>query len=127
MILAFVLVKLDQPSELSWTVVLKGPSGRQVAAEVKWRRGKVTDVDGTTYVDLHNGFGAMLVGHAHPAVVEAALLDVRRTFGIEDVLPHSVLAHIDRMTTGSSCPWNLSTVPTRTPGRRRSRRRTCRL
>ncbi len=30
---ATVLVKLDQPSELSWTVVLKGPSGRQVAAE----------------------------------------------------------------------------------------------
>ena len=32
---------------------------------------KITDVDGTTYVDLHNGFGAMLVGHAHPAVVKA--------------------------------------------------------
>jgi glutamate-1-semialdehyde 2,1-aminomutase len=32
---------------------------------------KIVDVDGTTYVDLHNGFGAMLVGHAHPAVVKA--------------------------------------------------------
>ncbi|NUQ65659.1 MAG: ethanolamine ammonia-lyase subunit EutB [Pirellulales bacterium] len=29
------------------------------------------------------------------AAVEAALLDLRRTFGIEDVLPHSVLAHVD--------------------------------
>ena len=27
--------------------------------------------------------------------VEAALLDIRRTFQLEDVLPHSVLAHID--------------------------------
>jgi glutamate-1-semialdehyde 2,1-aminomutase len=32
---------------------------------------RVWDVDGTEYVDLHNGFGAMLVGHAHPAVVRA--------------------------------------------------------
>ena len=29
------------------------------------------DVDGNEYVDLHAGFGAMLVGHAHPAIVEA--------------------------------------------------------
>lgn len=29
------------------------------------------------------------------AAVEAALLDVRRAFGVEDVLPHSVLSHID--------------------------------
>ena len=32
---------------------------------------KVTDVDGNDYVDFHNGFGAMIVGHAHPKVVEA--------------------------------------------------------
>ena len=37
----------------------------------KGQGSKITDVDGTTYVDLHNGFGAMLVGHAHPAVVKA--------------------------------------------------------
>lgn len=29
------------------------------------------------------------------AAVEAALLDLRTTFGLEDVLPHSVLAHVD--------------------------------
>ena len=29
------------------------------------------------------------------AVVEAALLDLRRAFGVEDLLPHCVLAHID--------------------------------
>jgi glutamate-1-semialdehyde 2,1-aminomutase len=32
---------------------------------------KVIDVDGNDYVDFHNGFGSMIVGHAHPKVVEA--------------------------------------------------------
>lgn len=31
----------------------------------------VTDVDGHTYIDYHNGFGTMVVGHAHPKVTEA--------------------------------------------------------
>ncbi len=30
---------------------------------------RVYDVDGTEYVDLHGGYGACLVGHAHPALV----------------------------------------------------------
>jgi glutamate-1-semialdehyde 2,1-aminomutase len=32
---------------------------------------RVWDVDGNEYVDFHNGFGVMAVGHAHPAVVAA--------------------------------------------------------
>jgi len=32
---------------------------------------KFWDVDGNEYVDYHNGFGAMAVGHAHPKIVEA--------------------------------------------------------
>jgi glutamate-1-semialdehyde 2,1-aminomutase len=32
---------------------------------------RVWDVDGHEYVDFHNGFGTMLVGHAHPKVAEA--------------------------------------------------------
>ncbi|MGH2740387.1 MAG: aspartate aminotransferase family protein [Actinomycetota bacterium] len=32
---------------------------------------RVWDVDGTEYVDFHNGFGTMAVGHAHPKVREA--------------------------------------------------------
>ena len=38
------------------------------------RRGagsRVWDVDENEYVDYHNGFGTMVVGHAHPKVVEA--------------------------------------------------------
>ena len=32
------------------------------------RGSRVTDVDGNTYIDYHNGFGTMVVGHAHPKV-----------------------------------------------------------
>jgi glutamate-1-semialdehyde 2,1-aminomutase len=35
------------------------------------RGAEVWDVDGTHYVDFHNGFGSMAVGHAHPKIVEA--------------------------------------------------------
>jgi glutamate-1-semialdehyde 2,1-aminomutase len=35
------------------------------------RGSRVRDVDGHEYVDFHNGFGTMVVGHAHPKVVEA--------------------------------------------------------
>ncbi len=31
----------------------------------------IWDVDGNEYVDLHNGYGVMAVGHAHPKIVEA--------------------------------------------------------
>jgi glutamate-1-semialdehyde 2,1-aminomutase len=37
-------------------------------------RGKgshVWDIDGNEYVDYHNGYGAMVMGHAHPKIVEA--------------------------------------------------------
>jgi glutamate-1-semialdehyde 2,1-aminomutase len=39
---------------------------------------KVTDVDGNEYVDFHNGYGAVAVGHAHPRIVEAVSDRVRR-------------------------------------------------
>ena len=32
---------------------------------------RIWDVDGNEYVDLHGGFGAMVAGHAHPAIVAA--------------------------------------------------------
>jgi glutamate-1-semialdehyde 2,1-aminomutase len=35
------------------------------------RGSRVWDVDGNEYVDFHNGFGSMVVGHAHPKVAEA--------------------------------------------------------
>jgi glutamate-1-semialdehyde 2,1-aminomutase len=42
------------------------------------RGSKVYDVDGNEYVDLHGGYGAVLAGHAHPAVVEAVRAQVAR-------------------------------------------------
>ncbi|MEX0698869.1 MAG: aminotransferase class III-fold pyridoxal phosphate-dependent enzyme, partial [Acidimicrobiia bacterium] len=39
---------------------------------------KVWDVDGNEYVDLHDGYGAMLAGHAHPAIVAAVSERVRK-------------------------------------------------
>jgi glutamate-1-semialdehyde 2,1-aminomutase len=38
----------------------------------------ITDVDGNDYVDFHNGFGVMAVGHAHPLVVEAVSARIAR-------------------------------------------------
>jgi glutamate-1-semialdehyde 2,1-aminomutase len=39
---------------------------------------RVWDVDGNEYVDLHGGYGVMLAGHAHPAVVSAVSERVRK-------------------------------------------------
>jgi glutamate-1-semialdehyde 2,1-aminomutase len=44
---------------------------------VRGQGARVWDVDGNEYVDLHNGFGAMVQGHAHPAVVAAVSERVR--------------------------------------------------
>jgi glutamate-1-semialdehyde 2,1-aminomutase len=35
------------------------------------RGARVWDVDGNEYSDFHNGFGSMVQGHAHPAIVRA--------------------------------------------------------
>ena len=65
----------------------------------------VTDIDGNSYIDFHNGFGTMAVGHSHPAVraaiekaaatgthfaatTEAGVLvaeELKRRFGIDKV------------------------------------------
>jgi glutamate-1-semialdehyde 2,1-aminomutase len=37
----------------------------------------VWDIDGNEYVDYHNGYGVMVMGHAHPKVVEAVSKRVR--------------------------------------------------
>jgi glutamate-1-semialdehyde 2,1-aminomutase len=39
---------------------------------------RVWDVDGNEYVDFHNGFGVMVVGHAHPAIVAAVDAQLHR-------------------------------------------------
>ena len=39
---------------------------------------RLWDIDGNEYIDYHLGYGAMVVGHAHPKVVEAVEKQVRR-------------------------------------------------
>ncbi|MBA3349959.1 MAG: aspartate aminotransferase family protein [Actinobacteria bacterium] len=39
---------------------------------------KIYDLDGKEYVDFHGGYGAMAVGHAHPAIVEAVSTRIGR-------------------------------------------------
>src|ERR1700682_895501 len=75
------LLKARPRSRQLWTeareVLPRGvPSSFQDAAPqpVFMERGRgslVWDVDGNEYIDFHNGFGVMVVGHAHPKIVGA--------------------------------------------------------
>jgi glutamate-1-semialdehyde 2,1-aminomutase len=39
---------------------------------------RIYDIDGNEYIDFHLGYGAMVVGHAHPVIVEAIERAARR-------------------------------------------------
>ena len=41
-------------------------------------RNRLWDIDGNEYLDFHLGYGAMVVGHAHPRIVEAIERQARR-------------------------------------------------
>ena len=61
----------------------------------------VTDVDGNEYVDLVGSWGPMILGHAHPAVVDAVTDVVRHSssFGapsaVETLLAEEIIARVD--------------------------------
>jgi glutamate-1-semialdehyde 2,1-aminomutase len=42
------------------------------------RGNRLWDIDGNEYIDFHLGYGAMVVGHAHPKIVEAIEKAARR-------------------------------------------------
>ena len=53
---------------------LSGRSRQSEASRTSWHAGEgayVTDVEGTTYIDYVQSYGASILGHAHPKVVEA--------------------------------------------------------
>jgi glutamate-1-semialdehyde 2,1-aminomutase len=52
--------------------------------------GKVYDVDGNEYVDLHGGYGAALAGHAHPAIAKAIIDQVGRGTHFAQPTPEAV-------------------------------------
>jgi glutamate-1-semialdehyde 2,1-aminomutase len=54
----------------------------------------VVDVDGNDYVDMHAGFGALLCGHGHPAIVAALREQVER--GTHFAQPTPILIEVAR-------------------------------
>jgi glutamate-1-semialdehyde 2,1-aminomutase len=66
-------------SSLAGGVTSSWQISRPQAVWIDHGRGStIWDVDGNEYVDLHGGYGVGLVGHAHPAVVEAVVARVHR-------------------------------------------------
>lgn len=59
---------------------------------------RVVDLDGTSYVDLHGGFGVNLVGHAHPAIVET--IDERVRKGTHFAQPTQDAVTVARLLAG---------------------------
>lgn len=46
--------------------------GKRPLTFIKWARGcRFCDVEGNEYIDYHNAFGPILLGHAHPVINEA--------------------------------------------------------
>jgi glutamate-1-semialdehyde 2,1-aminomutase len=72
------------------------PSSFQDAAPhpIFVERGKgsrVWDVDGHEYVDFHNGFGVMVVGHAHPKIVEAVQAQIEHGSHFAQPVENSII------------------------------------
>lgn len=51
---------------------------------------RIFDVDGNEYIDLHGGYGVMLAGHAHPAIVDAVTRRVREGTHFAQPVPDAV-------------------------------------
>lgn len=66
----------------------------------------VFDVDGNRYVDLAAGFGALLLGHRHPAILRAIELQSQRLFqALGDVYPSDAkIGLLDRLASLSPIP-----------------------
>lgn len=63
---------------------------------------EITDVDGNTYVDLVQSWGALLFGHAHPAIVEAVTEAARKgtSFGTPSELEVELARLVISMVPG---------------------------
>lgn len=74
-----------------WDAVMMGNYGTPPIALVSGQGAVVRDADGNTYVDLFAGIAVNVLGHAHPAVVEA----VTRQIG--------VLGHTSNLVINEPC------------------------
>jgi glutamate-1-semialdehyde 2,1-aminomutase len=62
----------------------------------------VYDADGNGYIDLVGSWGPMIVGHAHPHVVEAVHAAVEKSFSFGAPSPHEVLL-AEEITSRVAC------------------------
>jgi 4-aminobutyrate aminotransferase/(S)-3-amino-2-methylpropionate transaminase len=84
------------------------PTGARITADVPpgsivyqtAKGANVVDVDGNRYVDLAAGFGALLTGHGHPAVLRVLGLQAERlTQALGDVYPSDAkIALLERLS-----------------------------
>lgn len=69
------------------------------------RGANVADADGNVYVDMTAGFGAALIGHTHPHVVEALRAQSGRMLhALGDVYPSDVKVALEARLAGAA-PW----------------------
>ena len=71
-----------------WDAALMGNYGTPALVLASGAGASVTDVDGRDYVDLVGGIAVNLLGHAHPAVVEAVSAQVARLGHTSNLAAH---------------------------------------
>ena len=71
-----------------WDAVMMGNYGTPPVALVRGQGAEVWDDDGRKYVDLLAGIAVNVLGHAHPAVVEAVSWQVRQLGHTSNLVAH---------------------------------------
>ena len=70
---------VDREQIMSWEDQYEsGVYGKQPIVLVRGQGARVWDADGTEYIDCIGGHGALNLGHAHPAVLEAIIAQAQR-------------------------------------------------
>jgi 4-aminobutyrate aminotransferase / (S)-3-amino-2-methylpropionate transaminase / 5-aminovalerate transaminase len=104
-----LIVPPPGPSSRTWltrhahVAAPMGPAPAGPVSSIVYATGRgsnVTDVDGNRYVDLAGGFGALLLGHQHPAVMRVLALQSERLLqALGDVYPADAkVALLERLT-----------------------------
>lgn len=84
---------------LRWDAVMMGNYGRPAVALVRGEGARVWDDDGRAYVDLVGGIAVNVLGHAHPAVVEAVTRQVSTLAHTSNLAMHEPGLHLaERLT-----------------------------
>ena len=112
-ILPHLRVPPPGPASRAWADRLRAVESRNVTYlasdwPIFWTEAlgsNVRDADDNVYVDLSAGFGVALLGHSHPAVVEAVTEQARRlVHGMGDVHPPEIRVRLLERLCGLA-PW----------------------